>query len=164
MTEMNFFLELRLPRRFCTSVALVPILYLCPEAIIKTTATGRPAGSQDPNATMRKFVFICLAATASAFSTGSLLVSTTPRLRRATGVTSLRARDCIFDSEPCESSGECRVNNAFCDDNHGVHQPGPRQPCARKAVPKARPETLLKVEKIFDEVRAEQKKVGQSTK
>ena len=101
---------------------------------------------------MRKIVYLCLVASASAFSTGPLLNSAMPRLRHASAVTSLRARDCIFDQEPCESSGECRVNNAFCDDNHGFHQPGPRQPCARKAAPKISEKVL----KIFDEVAAEQ--------
>ena len=119
---------------------------------------GRGSAPYPPS--MRKIVYLCLVASASAFSTGPLLNSAMPRLRRASAVTSLRARDCIFDQEPCESSGECRVNNAFCDDNHGFHQPGPRQPCARKAAPKISEKVL----KIFDEVAAEQKAAKHSTK
>lgn len=48
------------------------------------------------------------------------------------------------------------MNNAFCDDNHGFHQPGPKQACSRKMDAKAPKEMLPSVKKIIDEVRSEQ--------
>eukprot|EP00961_Rhodomonas_salina_P111498 1500187-Rhodomonas_salina.2 len=155
---------------------------------------------------------VIFAASASAFAPGASL----PRvmtLRKSSAI-SPQMRDCIFDSEPCESSGECRVNNvserhrrtrstlscarglarglfsslcfllfplrsrkeeplhltdtlmsgaAFCDDNHGFHQSGPKQSCARRAAPQPQKEPTLKnvlpeVQKILDEVRSEQGK------
>jgi len=104
---------------------------------------------------MRCAVFLAVVATAAGFST---LPAAAPRLRRAPAITSLKARDCIFDQEPCESSGECRVNNAFCDDNHGFYAPGPKQACARKVAAQTKKKGVLpEVQKIFEEVAADQR-------
>ena len=108
---------------------------------------------------LRSVALLALVAASSAFGS---LPTATPRLRRAPAITSLKARDCVFDQEPCESSGECRVNSQFCDDNHGFY-PGMGKPCARKATPK-KAEMKPEVAKIFAEVAAEQERGRQSTK
>ena len=71
---------------------------------------------------------------------------------------SVFARDCIFDQEPCESSGECRVNSAFCDDNHGYRPVEPHQGrakvCMKAPKPALSPRTLHVFEKAMREVEA----------
>jgi hypothetical protein len=129
-------------------------LYLChqqPQADL----LGPPGIAQTASA-MRSVVFLVVVATAAGF--GGQLPAAAPRLRRAPAISSLKARDCVFDQEPCESSGECRVNNAFCDDNHGFYAPGPKEACARKIAAQTKKKGVLpEVQKIFEDVAADQR-------